>query len=546
MGKLDGCSRKAGEIVGGDLLNRPASSLSREEAAELLSRARAASEPVAPHRLGKVGRLEQYEGYFKADGTFERDGAKIPFVVEAWANVTHEEPRIVVCVNRSAIVADTTIGRYNLDKTRYAFHGCNLHTLAKVNRNRAFFFLLNVQCPFMPITNDGKAPDFHPIKLQLLQVLEGAARGAASRTKGQVSDKKSQKTVILDALDAAIEKVSGGGRHRYSQRQLFYAVRPGFINAFGQEPKWKTFCAVITQRERELGHDLPRIYRDSRGTLYHPHTGEEIALGTLAVEQYERPAWTFNKILYCEKEGFFPLLKDSKWPEKNDCALLTSKGFATRAVCDVLDLLGETDEPLTFFCVHDADGPGTTIFEAMQEGAGARPARKPKIINLGLEPEDALEMGLEPENVERKKKTNGKLMRVPVGRYVSERWRAWLQKQRVELNAMTTPQFLEWLDRKIAPHHKGKVLPPLKVMRERLEADVRQKARATITEEILRQANIDGRLEEEMGRLRKDIRARAAKLPAEVRDALARKPEESWSLTLQRIAAEVIQGADMT
>ena len=80
----------------------------------------------------------------------------------------------------------------------------------------------------------------------------------------------------------------------------------------------------------DQGDGLPGMYRDDRGVLYHPHTGETIPLGTRAVEEYRRPAWTFNKILYCEKEGFFPILVDAQWPERHDCALLTSKGYASR------------------------------------------------------------------------------------------------------------------------------------------------------------------------------------------------------------------------
>ena len=45
------------------------------------------------------------------------------------------------------------------------------------------------------------------------------------------------------------------------------------------------------------------MYREPRGTIYHPHTGEVIPLGTLNVENYERPVWIFNKIVYIEKEG---------------------------------------------------------------------------------------------------------------------------------------------------------------------------------------------------------------------------------------------------
>ena len=46
------------------------------------------------------------------------------------------------------------------------------------------------------------------------------------------------------------------------------------------------------------------MYREPRGSIYHPHRDETITLGTLMVEDYERPAWTFNKLVYIEKEGF--------------------------------------------------------------------------------------------------------------------------------------------------------------------------------------------------------------------------------------------------
>jgi hypothetical protein len=38
-----------------------------------------------------------------------------------------------------------------------------------------------------------------------------------------------------------------------------------------------------------------------------------------------------------------------------------------------------------------------------------------------------------------------------------EPWDEWLQTHRIELNAMTTPQFIEWLDSKMAGY--GKLVP---------------------------------------------------------------------------------------
>ena len=93
------------------------------------------------------------------------------------------------------------------------------------------------------------------------------------------------------------------------------------------------------------------------------------------------------------------------------------------------------DEPLLFFCVHDADGPGTMIYQTLQEGTRARPGRRVEIVNLGLDPAEAIDMALPAEEIEAKG-------RRPVATYIDDPWREWLQTHRVELNAMDTPTFL--------------------------------------------------------------------------------------------------------
>ena len=88
-----------------------------------------------------------------------------------------------------------------------------------------------------------------------------------------------------------------------------------------QELKTANFDKNITEYEAMHG-PIPGMYRDNRGGLYQPHTGDgsDIPVGTLMVEDYERPPWTFNKIVYIEKQGYFEALKAEKWPERHDCA----------------------------------------------------------------------------------------------------------------------------------------------------------------------------------------------------------------------------------
>ena len=112
----------------------------------------------------------------------------------------------------------------------------------------------------------------------------------------------------------------------------------------------------------------------------------------------------------------------------------------------------------------------------------ARAGRDYRIVNLGLEPDEALEMGLASEPVKAKKKR-----RVAVANYVSPEWRTWLQNNRVELNAMSSAQFVGWLDRKVAQHGApSKVVPPEMVLAETLRQDVEAYLAGTLRARITR------------------------------------------------------------
>ena len=505
--------------------------------------------PIAPRRLGAVGReLPKLNGmaYSKAEGTFTTRSARgslpaeIPFVAEAWAEDSDGTSTIVVNVNGTPITADVWITLMQ-DPACLGLCGCNLSSELdntavpiKVGRHRHFFFVVNITSPCIPITTDGKAPDLRPIQPVLVETMEKAARRVKRNNVG-TGTMVFQKRVILKSLPNAIVQVSGDGKHRYSLRQLFYAVRPVLKDAFGGkfEPRYGTFTKVVADYEAERGYDLPGIYRDDRGVLYHPHLREQIPLGTRSVEQYARPEWMFNKVLYCEKEGFFPTLIDACWAERHDCALLTSKGYATRAVSDLLDHLGQSDEDLTVFCLHDADGPGTMIYHCLREATRAGSERSIHVINLGLDPEEALGMGLPEESVTKK---DGKA--VPVADYLDDDWRDWLQTHRVELNAMSTPKFLAWLDGKMEDY-SGKVIPPDDVLHAHLEQTVRATARQWLVERAVRDARVDEETDAIVARLRPRLDMMDGELVGEVAAALAAAPGNRWTTPIECIAGEV-------
>ncbi|WP_027582650.1 hypothetical protein [Bradyrhizobium sp. Ai1a-2] len=213
--------------------------------------------------------------------------------------------------------------------------------------------------------------------------------------------------------------------------------------------------------------------------------------------------------------------------------------LSTRAARDLIDKLVEHDEPVEVFCVHDADASGTMIFQTLQEETKARGARRINIINLGLEPWEAVEMGLEVETVEEKERLK------PVADYVRERddgpdWERWLQTNRVELNAMTTPQLLHWLDRKMAEHGGGKLIPPTHVLEQELAVRIERIVREAMTERILREANLDERITAALAAIRTPA---GAALARDIARLFKRQSDREWRDLIRDVASRLAEGA---
>src|SRR6202030_1451204 len=115
-----------------------------------------------------------------------------------------------------------------------------------------------------------------------------------------------------------------------------YRMRPIVKKATGEDLQTKNFNQILTLYENDHG-EIEGMYRDPRGSISHPHTGNVIPLGTRTVENYERPSWEFNNIGIIEKEGFSEALRKRGWDKRHDCMIMSSKGNTTRALKDLVD-----------------------------------------------------------------------------------------------------------------------------------------------------------------------------------------------------------------
>ena len=161
----------------------PCNAVSEKQAATLLEAARDNCLWVEPKRLGSVG-AEAFPklAYACARGTAffgDEPQAQIPFVVEAWAG-EQSDMSLVACVNRTPVAADIYASR---DKRDIDVYGCGLHhNVAQASKDKQFSIWLNITTPFMPITSDGKEPDFTPFLHKIVEAI-GKAVHKARRPK---------------------------------------------------------------------------------------------------------------------------------------------------------------------------------------------------------------------------------------------------------------------------------------------------------------------------------------------------------------------------
>jgi hypothetical protein len=300
--------------------------------------------------------------------------------------------------------------------------------------------------------------------------------------------KVSQKQIVFEVLPQAIANAGAN----FSARDLYYATRPlAYDHGEWEDGKrlgYQYFSqALLTEYQENYGY-IPGLWRDARGHLHEPHTGKTLALGTREVGAYEFPEYTFDKILYVEKEGELSKLQAAKLAERYDMAICSGKGQPTEAVRTLFERAEGGNYQL--FVFHDADLDGYNIARVMAEETRRMPGYSVDVIDIGLTVEDALDMGLVPEPFHRKKDISWELHSSlsDVARqhlYQRDGYRG-VRGHRFELNAiLPDTRRIEYIERKLEENDvRGKVIPPDEALKERRETMYREKVEGWVEEII--------------------------------------------------------------
>jgi hypothetical protein len=215
---------------------------------------------------------------------------------------------------------------------------------------------------------------------------------------------------------------------------------------------------------------------DERGHFTEPHTGRTLGLGTLAVRKYlgdssmpdslqdaaphlskdfrtVGPGGRFRNILFLEKEGFAEILAQARIAKRFDLAIMSPKGTSSTAARALMEKL----PGVRFFVLHDFDKGGFSIVGTLtRDTIRYQFENPPDVIDLGLRLEDVRRLKLDSEPVEIDPKA---AVNLRTNGATEDEIEFLLGGQRVELNAMTSPQFIAWLEGKLKKYGVKKFMP---------------------------------------------------------------------------------------
>jgi hypothetical protein len=328
------------------------------------------------------------------------------------------------------------------------------------------------------------------------------------------SDRVTIRDAAFQVMEEAYQKASNNGKLPVNPRQIYYAARREILLAADRDTLQSGYFLQTLLRdymdERDCSHW--DIVWDARGHFTEPHTGKVVPLGTLEVRQYlgERPKLgpaievksdelyptqgpeaRFKSVLFIEKEGFDPLLEASHIEARFDVGIMSTKGMSVSASRLLLDRLVDRGVEQVLV-LHDLDVSAFSIIGTLGTTSQAYSFQNQiPIIDIGLRLADveAMDLLAEPYSTD---KDWGKVSQTLKRHGASEAEIAFLRKERVELNAMTSDEFIAFVEQKLEEHGVEKLVPSDEVIehhaRRMLEQQLIQKELKTLRPAAEKQA----------------------------------------------------------
>jgi Topoisomerase 6 subunit A/Spo11, Toprim domain len=288
---------------------------------------------------------------------------------------------------------------------------------------------------------------------------------------------------------------------------------------------------------------------DDRGHFIEPHTGHMIGLGTLSVREYlgevhdlklqeaafaparivtRGPHGAFGALLYTEKEGFLPLFEHVQLADRFDIGLMSSKGMSVVAARKLADAICHAYR-IPLLVLHDFDKAGFSIVAGFKRRQSRRYTfeNQIKVIDFGLRLNDVrglLDEATYDKGSEEKRHANLRK------NGATPKEVEFLLHRRVELNAMTSRQLVDFAEHKLMEHGIGKVVPK--------QADLTNAYRL-----FARGFEVEKIVKRELKKLNGGSQVMVPRdLARRVRDYLDQHPAERWDQAVAAISRSVADG----
>lgn len=484
--------------------------IDRPKVATLLTAMQVAARVVQPADLGVLGKehltdiLEIEHGATPTTIQYRKarvmDGG-VPVVLEAAFGLRDDDNLIDITVGLNFTTTFTNPLGDTLE---------DLLAVARVQYNDPVSLIIHLATPtpayldpgktrltLSPAIRDALTAMIPPLTKQWTGYKGQVERDASSRDRArqrllrdQRRDDETLKDAVYAVLPAAYAHASDDGQLPVNARQLFYATRPLVQQRTGKTLIDTYFTQTLLPEYHREYPDLTAgwdVLYDARGHFTAPFGGGA-ELGTADVRAYirswtselpnEHPAVTipyavethepthqFGGVLFIEKEGFDDLIERSGLARRYDLALMSTKGMSNVAARTLIHNLSERGVPI--FVAHDFDRSGFIIARTLREDTRRYEfPTPPKVIDLGLRLADAQAMGLasEGQSYSGKGDPRGELRRCGATAeecnfLVRGKSGGGWAGERIELNAMTSPQFIAWLEHHLEAQGVKKVVP---------------------------------------------------------------------------------------
>jgi len=371
----------------------------------------------------------------------------------------------------------------------------------------------------------------------------------------------SLKDIAYEVMPQAYMKASGNEKYPANARQVMYAARPLIQPRINKPLDDQYFCQTLLpdylNEHPELNWD---IAYDARGHFIEPHTGRVVDLGTLQVRDYIAklgrprleeaefsaativtcgPTCRFSAVLFIEKEGFSSILWAARIAKRYDIAIMSTKGLSVVAARRLVDhLCGTYHIPL--LVLHDLDKSGFSILGTLSNSNRRYEFKHDiNVIDLGLRLDDVQAFNLEDqwEGSYDKGDLESRRCNLRFNGATEEEIEILADKrQRIELNAMTSDQLVDFIERKLQANGIKKVVPDKKQLAEAYQMFTR----SMLIEEV-----VDKAIEESDPQ---DVKV-PRDLEKKIREHLKENPEQRWDQAVNIIAggdaAEDDEGEDI-